>query len=134
VLNRFLGNHGDWKAYLTAVTGAAAKLDCVSAEGDLGDRVLQDLHPSIHLITMRKPTTYSYCGRRDSGRGVTRYYGPIFRAYRRKRYGQGKSGLETGEILSAFSVGQVAGESQGPKPPWLIVYICLYVYGYCRCK
>jgi hypothetical protein len=35
-------------------------------------------------------------------------------------------------MLSAFSVGQVAGESQGPKPPWLVAYICLHVYGYCR--
>jgi hypothetical protein len=89
VLNRFLGNDGDWNAYLTAVKGAADNIDYVSSEGELVDRVLQDLHPSIeaHLIIVRKPTAYNCCGRRDSGRAVTRSYGPILRAYRGKCHG-----------------------------------------------
>jgi hypothetical protein len=89
VLNIFLGNHGDWNAYLTAVKGAADKMYYISSEGELVDTVLQDLHPSIkaHLIIMRKPTAYNYRGRRDSGRAVTRSYGPILTAYRRKRHG-----------------------------------------------
>jgi hypothetical protein len=89
VLNRFLGNHGDLNAYLTAVNGVADTVDYINSEGELVDRLLQDLHPSIkaHLIIVRKLTAYNCCGRRDSGRAVTRSYGPILRAYRGKRHG-----------------------------------------------
>jgi hypothetical protein len=55
VVNRFHGNNEDLNAYLMAVKGAADILGYVNSEGDLMDRVLQNLHPSFntHLIFMQ---------------------------------------------------------------------------------
>jgi hypothetical protein len=44
VLNRFHGNNQDLNAYLMSTEGAVDILGCVSSEGELVDRVLQNLH------------------------------------------------------------------------------------------